>query len=284
MAGQRALLGVGPRHRGGGSQQTEDCPQLYEALEPGHLTSNLLWVQAAVAGRRTSAARVPHQRASWSCATVSLVSPPLNVLQDGYTWPDGHTLVLAVGAPALLDSCLTAASMTSSQPGWRKFSLPCMGPVDLSSYSIGCTYHSITKTDRHHERVNGKMRLLMRIAALSVSLMAGVATTGGTVFAAYPTSHAPGPASHGNPGHGNPGHGNPGHGDPGHGNPGHDNPGHGDPAHGDHHRWEHRQGDRGGWRGPGWDHSGPGYSDWTWEQQCEWAWYNDLPWYDAYCD
>jgi hypothetical protein len=66
--------------------------------------------------------------------------------------------------------------------------------------------------------------------------------------------------------------------------PGHGDPGDGNPRHGDNHRSEHQQGDRGSWHGPGWDHSGQAYSDWTWEQQCECAWFTDLPWYDAYCD
>jgi len=51
--------------------------------------------------------------------------------------------------------------------------------------------------------------------------------------------------------------------------------------HGD--RRGHRDFDHGRWYGNGWDHRGGSWYGWNWEQQCEWAWYNDPAWYNAYC-
>ncbi len=69
--------------------------------------------------------------------------------------------------------------------------------------------------------------------------------------------------------------------------------GHGDRQgyrHGYHRGYEHgyhrgyRDGrDHGYWRGRDWDHRGADWYYWNWDEQCEWAWYHDPGWYNAYC-
>lgn len=89
------------------------------------------------------------------------------------------------------------------------------------------------------------MKARYRIAALAATVLAGMVGTGGTVMAA--TTHASNPQVN---------------------------------------RccWDRRDHrgnfDRREWRGRDWDHSRSG---WSWEQQCDWAYYNDRGWWWRNC-
>jgi hypothetical protein len=108
------------------------------------------------------------------------------------------------------------------------------------------------------------MRLRFRLVALITSLLAGMVSTGTTVFAASSTQgwHSGRSATTV------------------------DNRCCGDHRgwdHGgwDHRGWDHRGWDRHEWRDRDWDHRG--WSGWSWDSQCNWAWYNDREWWYAYC-
>jgi hypothetical protein len=113
------------------------------------------------------------------------------------------------------------------------------------------------------------MKLRLRLATAIASLLAGIVSTGSTVFAASSTQ-----ASYVSPSVAAVNH---------------------DPCRNgcwDHrwdrsgdrrwdHRWDrHNEWDRRDWHDGDWDHRSSG---WRWEDQCSWAWYHDRGWWWAYC-
>jgi|SRR5581483_3625205 len=135
-----------------------------------------------------------------------------------------------------------------------------------------------------------------RTAVLSVAVTAAMAGTGSAAFAATPqqadgftspkTPVAVTAADRNSGGH-DAHQDNDGRSDAHRNNEGRDDAHRGDNGrsdadfHGD--RRAHRDMDHGRWYGNGWDHRGGTWYGWSWEQQCEWAWYNDPGWYNEYC-
>jgi hypothetical protein len=95
------------------------------------------------------------------------------------------------------------------------------------------------------------MRIRFRAVVLTTAVLAGMASSGGTVLAASSTpahtSSVTVPA--------------------------------GNPCCG----WDrrgHRDRDSSEWRGRDWDHRGNG---WSWDSQCDWAWHHDRDWWHTHC-
>jgi hypothetical protein len=130
--GRRCGCGARRGHRGGSGEQTDGCSHPHPAVEPEHVTLNLLGSQAARAaagpvlcGRFCSA---PRRRVT----TVPLGGHSPNVLLDGYTWPEERTADRRSRPPGAQGGYHRGAHSAA----WRLTSIPprIVGPMAC----VGC--------------------------------------------------------------------------------------------------------------------------------------------------